>query len=77
MSIGQRVIAKVVNKLGGVDTAAATLGISASLLLCFLEGTRSVPDTLLLRAVDYVLDEFPELPVTLKGRDENLPKPHA
>ena len=58
ISIGQAVLQKVVAKLGGVDTAAVQLGIEPSLMSRFLDGTMPVPDNVLLRAVDIVLDEL-------------------
>ena len=58
-SIGQRVMVKVVNKLGGVRRAALELGISESILTRFIEGAMKVPDSVLLRAVDYVLEDVP------------------
>ena len=73
MSLGQRLIVKVVNKLGGIDLAAARLEISPSLLMRFVEGTMSVPDAVLLRAVDHVLDELPERPIAVP--DAEAPKP--
>ena len=50
-AIGQRVIAKLIGELGGVDRAAAELGITAGLLRLLAEGKVPVPDTLLLKAV--------------------------
>ena len=62
MSLAQRLIVKVVNKLGGIDAAATRLEVSPSLLMRFVEGTMNVPDAVLLRVVDYVLDELPQTP---------------
>jgi hypothetical protein len=56
--IGQAVLQKVVVKLGGSFAAAAQLGVEPSLLSRFLDGTTPVPDLLLLRAVDIVLDDL-------------------
>jgi hypothetical protein len=47
-----------VAKLGGVEAAAAHLGVEPSLMRRFLDGRASVPDAVLLRAVDMVLDEL-------------------
>ena len=60
--IGQAVLQKVVDRLGGIGPASVRLGISASLIAKFLDGTIFVPDTVLLRAVDVVLDEQPSIP---------------
>jgi hypothetical protein len=55
-SVGQVVLQKVVEKLGGLEAAAAHLGFQASIVSRLLKGTVPVPDVILLRAVD-VLDE--------------------
>lgn len=60
--VGQAVLQKVVAKLGGVYAAAGRLGITASVISCYLAGSAPVPDTILLRAVDLVLDEFQQNP---------------
>lgn len=73
MSLAQRLIVKVVNKLGGVDMAATRLEVSPSLLMRFVEGTMNVPDAVLLRVVDYLLDELPPTPKPPHAGDE-LPK---
>jgi hypothetical protein len=56
---GQQVLAKVVEKLGSVERAAARLGVSATLLQRFLSGTISLPDQLLLKAMDLLTDGVP------------------
>lgn len=56
--IGQAVLLKVVAKLGGSYVAASQLGVSQWALERFLEGTVPVPDPVLLRAVDIVLDDL-------------------
>jgi hypothetical protein len=56
-SIGQRILVKVVNKLGGLEKASLELDIPSRILMRFIEGKVSVPDAILLRAMDHVLDE--------------------
>lgn len=56
--IGQAVLQKVVAKLGGSFAAAVQLGVEPSFLDRFLDGTTPVPDVVLLRAVDIVLDDL-------------------
>ena len=73
MSLAQRLIVKVVNKLGGIEMAATRLEVSPSLLMRFVEGTMNVPDAVLLRVVDYLLDELPEAPKPPHAGD-GLPK---
>jgi hypothetical protein len=56
--VRQAVLQKVVAKLGGVFAAAVQLGIRPTAIKRYLSGTLPVPDIVLLRAVDIVLDEF-------------------
>ena len=60
--LGRAVLKKVIYKLGGIDAASVQLGVSAALIAKFLDGTLSMPDAVLLRAVDVVLDEQPSIP---------------
>lgn len=53
---GQQVISTLVSKLGSVETAAARLGIRPSLVQRFIDGMAPVPDTLLLKALDFISD---------------------
>jgi hypothetical protein len=62
LPIGQAVLQKVVEKLGGLYAAAVQLGVSPRVISHYLDGTTRVPDALLLRAVDIVLDEFQQSP---------------
>lgn len=52
----QAVLKKVVANAGGMRAAADQLDIPAALLARFLEGA-PVPDAILLRAVDLILEE--------------------
>ena len=58
-SQGQQVLARVVEKLGSVEHAAARLDISATLLQRLLSGTVPLPDQILLKAMDLVVDGVP------------------
>jgi hypothetical protein len=51
------VIQKVVDKLGGVYSAAEALGVGPEIVRLYLAGRWPVPDTVLLRGVDIVLDQ--------------------
>ena len=60
---GQQILKRVVDKLGGIEAAARHLGVNPSLLERMLDGTRSVPDMVLLKAIDLALEEqVPALP---------------
>lgn len=63
-SVGQEVIARLVTKLGGVEKAARRLGIRPGLVQRFLDGSVSVPDQVMLKALDFV-NETGEAPVVL------------
>ena len=58
--VGKEVIARLVRKLGSVEKAAARLGIRAGLVQRFLDGTSRVPDSVLLKALDFMSD--PDVP---------------
>jgi hypothetical protein len=55
-SLGQRVLERAVHKLG-VSPLASRLRISELALNAMLTGLATVPDAILLRAVDVVMDE--------------------
>jgi hypothetical protein len=69
----RRVLGRAVQKLGGEQELAARIGITVLLLRLYLEGQRPVPDAVLLRAVDIVLDELPELSKPGRPASESLP----
>ena len=54
-SAGQAILQRIVSQLG-LEEAAYCLGISQQALKVYLNGTASVPDSLLLRAVDVLTD---------------------
>ena len=54
--VGQEVISRLVKKLGGVETAAARLGIRPGLVQRFIDGLAQVPDPVLLKALDLMVD---------------------
>jgi hypothetical protein len=64
-AVRQAVLQKVVDKIGGVLPAAVQLDVEPSLLSRFLDGAVQVPDAVLLRAVDIVLED--ELPAPAGG----------
>ena len=60
--VGRAVFQKVVAKLGGFYEAAQRLGVPHALVSRYLDGRSPVPDAILLRALDIVLDEFQQDP---------------
>ena len=57
ITVGQAVLSRVVAELGGIETAAARLRLPRHVLNGFVDGTVAVPDIILLRAVDIVLED--------------------
>jgi hypothetical protein len=53
------VLARAAAQLGGVEPLAAKLMISQRLLQYYITGSEPVPDPLLLRAIDIVLEQLP------------------
>lgn len=56
----QALLQRVVAKLG--DAAASQLGLTQAAFMRMLNGTEALPTSVLLRAVDIVLDEFQHVP---------------
>jgi len=54
--LGQEVVARLVRKLGGVEPAAMRLGIRPGLVQRFVDGVATVPDAVLLKALDFMAD---------------------
>jgi len=54
-SAGQAILQRIVSQLG-LEEGSYRLGISQQALRVYLNGTASVPDSLLLRAVDVLTD---------------------
>jgi len=59
--LGRLVLAKTVDRLGGVPATAYRLDIGTSLLKAYLDGDRPIPDEILLIAADLILEELPTL----------------
>ena len=57
--VRQRVLARAAAKLGGVEALAARLQVGRRLLMAHITGGEPIPDALLLRAIDVILDELP------------------
>jgi hypothetical protein len=59
--LGRLVLAKVVDRLGGLTAVASRLEIDPALLNLYLAGDRPIPDAILLSAADLVLEDLPTL----------------
>ena len=53
----RKLLAYIAIRMGGVDGLAGKLQISPNVLMLYITGERFVPDRLVLRVVDLVLDE--------------------
>jgi hypothetical protein len=62
---GRRILIKVVRQYGP-DGAAARLGITPTLLSRLLAGLMTVPDSLLMRAIDLLPEDAPSLPTSME-----------
>ena len=53
-------LARAAVTLGGVDALASQLDISQRALTLYIQGHEAVPDALLLRVIDVILDYLPD-----------------
>jgi hypothetical protein len=56
----RQLLARAAVRLGGVDALASQLEISQRVLTLYIEGHEAVPDSLLLRVIDVILDDLPD-----------------
>jgi hypothetical protein len=56
----RQLLARAAVRLGGVDALASQLQISQRVLTLYIEGHEAVPDSLLLRVIDVILDHLPD-----------------
>jgi hypothetical protein len=59
--VARRVLARAAAQLGSVESLAGRLMISSRLLQYYITGSEPVPDSLLLRVIDIVLEGLPEI----------------
>jgi hypothetical protein len=72
--VGRRVLARAAAKLGGVEPLAAYLKIGQRVLQYYITGREPVPDALVLRAIDVILEDIPPVADELAQQDEAVPK---
>ena len=58
--LGRAVIQKLVAQVGGTLAAAVALGVLQAAVERYVDGSRPVPNVLLMRAVDLIVDEYLE-----------------
>lgn len=56
------ILARAAAKLGGVVELGARLDVSHRLLEHYIKGTEPIPDGLLLRAIDLIMEQPPDSP---------------
>lgn len=60
-NLGQRVLSRLVRKLGGPRAAARRLDVPEDLLEAYLAGKRAVPESIWLGAVDLLMEDLTEV----------------
>jgi len=75
ISNAQALLQRVVAKLG--DAAASQLGLTQAHFVRLLNGTEALPTSVLLRAVDIVLDELQRVPSGAHGPSTALSRDKA
>lgn len=58
----RQILAKAAVKVGGAEVLASRLEITAQVLKLYLEGDQEIPDSLLLRAIDIIIEDLPQPP---------------
>lgn len=54
----RHLLARAAVRLGGVDALASQLEISQRVLTLYIDGHEAVPDSLLLRVIDVILEDL-------------------
>lgn len=57
VSVGRQLLSRAAAKLGGVEALSERLGIGHRILRHYIEGKEPVPDSVLLRAIDVLLED--------------------
>ena len=68
----RQILAKAAVKVGGAEVLASRLDITARALKMYLEGDQEIPDSLLLRAIDIIIEDLPQPPP--HPRDRSRPQ---
>ena len=56
----RQILAKAAVKIGGAEVLASRLEITARVLKMYLEGDQEIPDSVLLRAIDIIIEDLPQ-----------------
>ena len=60
--VARKVLARAAAKVGGVQALADRLKLNPRVVAHFLEGHDAIPDSVLLLAIDVILEDVPNLP---------------
>jgi hypothetical protein len=56
----RQILAKAAVKIGGAEVLASRLEITGRVLKMYLEGDQEIPDSVLLRAIDIIIEDLPQ-----------------
>jgi len=56
----RQILAKAAVKIGGAEVLASRLEITAGVLKMYIEGDQEIPDSVLLRAIDIIIEDLPQ-----------------
>ena len=56
----RQILAKAAVKIGGAEVLASRLEITVRLLKMYVEGDQEIPDSVLLRAIDIIVEDLPQ-----------------
>jgi hypothetical protein len=68
----RQILARAAVLIGGAEILASRLAINAGMLRMYLEGNEEIPRSVLLQAIDIILEELPKLPSN--RQDSSHPK---
>jgi hypothetical protein len=58
----RRVLARTAAQVGGIRKLASELNLSEDILRCYVLGKEPIPEGLMLRIIDVLLEQLPEPP---------------
>ena len=71
--VARKVLARAAAKVGGVQALAVRLKLAPRIVAHYIEGHDAIPDSVLLLAIDVILEDVPDLPPLGQPDDKTLP----
>ncbi len=71
--VARKVLARAAAKVGGVQALANRLKLAPRIVAHYIEGHDAIPDSVLLLAIDVILEDVPDLPPLGQPDDKTLP----